>query len=308
MRQILMITATAVIAAILTQPSNGAPKPPAYTIAPKTVQGIEDAAPDVPLVKPAKPRRVLVYGRMPTHPESVVCCFKAMEILGKKTGAFEAVSSGDPEVFLPDNLKQFDAVVMNNTHERSPMLPQDMVGLSAGEQAKAKAREPFLQKSLLRFVTRGKGIVGVHGATAGNVQWPEFVKLFGAQYSGHFSSDFWVAPVEPDHPLVSFLDGESFEVYDEFYFFRNALTREPFSANKFRVLLRLDVSKTEDPGRRDDKTYAVTWIRPYGRGRVFYCSLGHTAAAYTSPAVLKHYLAGIQYGVGDLKADASITP
>jgi len=72
--------------------------------------------------------------------------------------------------------------------------------------------------------------------------------------------------------------------------------------------LRLDVSKTDDPGRRDDKNYAVTWIRPYGTGRIFYCSLGHTARAYMSPAVLKHYLAGIQYAVGDLKADASVEP
>jgi len=306
--RIIVIAAAAVVAMMLADASMGAQRARTYTITAETVQGIEEAAPDSPLVEPARPRKVLVYGRMPTHPESVVCCFKAMEILGKKTGAFEAVLSGNPTMFLPENLEHFDAVVMNNTHERHPMLPQDMSGLSAAEQAEARTREPLLKKSLLRFISEGKGIVGVHGATAGNVQWPEFVELFGAQYNGHFTNNFWVTPTEPDHPLVSFLDGKSFEVFDEFYFFRKGLTREPFSADQYRVLLRLDVSKTDDPGRRDDKNYAVTWIRPYGTGRIFYCSLGHTARAYMSPAVLKHYLAGIQYAVGDLKADASVEP
>ena len=49
-----------------------------YTISAETVRGIEQAAPGKPLVQPARQRKVLVYGRMPTHPESVVCCFKAL--------------------------------------------------------------------------------------------------------------------------------------------------------------------------------------------------------------------------------------
>ena len=94
-----------------------------YTVTPETIRAMEEAVPDVPLAEPQEPRRLLVYGRVPTHPESVACCFKAMEILGRKTGAFEAVSSGDPAMFLPETLSHFDAVVMNNTHERTPMLP-----------------------------------------------------------------------------------------------------------------------------------------------------------------------------------------
>jgi len=218
----------------------------------------------------------------------------------------QAAGSGVLEVTVPENLELFDAVVMNNTHERDPMLPRDIGLLSAAEQAEAREREPVLKKSLLEFVAGGKGLVGIHGATAGNVQWPEFVELFGAQYNGHFMNSFWVAPTEKDHPLVAFLGGESFELYDEFYMFRKPGTREPFSPERFRVLLKLDTSKTKDPGRRDDGFYAVTWVRPYGKGRIFYCSLGHTAKAYMTPAVLKHYLAGIQYATGDLKADASV--
>ena len=54
-----------------------------YVVSAQTVKAMEAAAPDTPVVPPRKPRRVLVYGRVPTHPESVACCFRAMEILGQ---------------------------------------------------------------------------------------------------------------------------------------------------------------------------------------------------------------------------------
>jgi type 1 glutamine amidotransferase len=276
-----------------------------YVINERTERAIEAAAPDAPLVKPAAPRKVLVYGRVPTHPESVVCCFKAMEVLGRKTGAFEAVSSGDPAVFLPENLKQFDAVVMNNTHERWPMLPRDLDALSEAEQEAARRREPLLQKSLVDFVASGGGLVGIHGATAIRDDWPELPRMYGAHSMGHSSGALWVKPDEPDHPLVRFLGGESFPARDEFYVHRKPLTREPMTREDVRVLLSLDLSRMDDPGLRKDGDYAISWIRNYGKGRVFYCTLGHAAATYGNPAVMEHFLAGIQWAIGDLKADAS---
>ena len=44
-----------------------------------------------------------------------------------------------------------------------------------------------------------------------------------------------------------------------------------------------------------------------GKGRTFYCSLGHREEISCEPAILKHYLAGIQYVPGDLDVDASPT-
>ena len=46
-----------------------------YVVSPQTLQAIEKAAPAAPLVAPEKSRKVLVYGRVPTHPESVACCY-----------------------------------------------------------------------------------------------------------------------------------------------------------------------------------------------------------------------------------------
>ena len=90
--------------------------------------------------------------------------------------------------------------------------------------------------------------------------------------------------------------------------FRKALVREPFSGGGVRVLLSLDLSKMKDPEQRPDKRYVVSWIRPCGKGRVFYCSLGHAAGVYANPQVLKHYLAGIQWAIGDLKANNAPKP
>ena len=45
----------------------------------------------------------------------------------------------------------------------------------------------------------------------------------------------------------------------------------------------------------------------HGKGRTFYWSLGHPEEIYCNPAILKHYLAGIQYVLGDLDADATLT-
>jgi type 1 glutamine amidotransferase len=55
--------------------------------------------------------------------------------------------------------------------------------------------------------------------------------------------------------------------------------------------------------KREDGDFAISWIKPFGAGRVFYCSLGHNLHVLRNEAVLAHYLAGIQYALGDLEAD-----
>lgn len=275
-----------------------------YTLSAETAAKITAAAPDAPIAAPLKARKVLVYGRMPTHPESVVCCFHAMRAIAEKSGAFEAVSSGDPAVFLPESLARFDAVVMNNTHERYPMRPADFDSLDAETRKKLEAREVLLQQSLMDFVKGGKGIVGIHGAVAGGVRWPEYLEMLNGSYGGHFTDTVAVAPVIAGHPICKPLAGKTFEVYDEIYMFK-----EPYDAKKVEILMSLDLSKMKDPGKRPDKDYPISWIRSYGKGRVFYCSLGHFATAYATPEVMQHYLAGIQWAIGDLRdLPAGCTP
>lgn len=292
---VLWLTATMGFAAEKAQN----PWDPNYVVSEKTDRAIEEAAPDKPVVTPARPRKLLVYGRKPTHPESVACCFKAIETLGRKTGAFETVASGDPLVFLPENLQQFDAVLMNNTHEQHPMLPLNFDRLSDEQKAAASQREALLQKSLLDFVAGGKGIVGIHAAVA--TGWKEYLDMMGGPFEGHVTGQVWIKPNDPAHPVCAPLNGQSFQVSDEIY-----VSTAPDFSNGLRVLLSLDLEKTPDPGKRDDGDYVISWVRRYGEGRVFYCSLGHEASSYYSAHVLRHYLAGIQFALGDLEADATV--
>ncbi len=271
---------------------------PNYVVSETTARAIEEAVPDKPVVAPARARKLLVYGRKPTHPGSVACCFKAIEAMGKKTGAFQAVASGDPLVFLPENLEQFDAVLMNNTHEQHPMLPINFKTLSDEQKAAASRREATLQKSLLDFVAGGKGIAGIHGAVA--TGWAEYLEMMGGSYGGHFTGPVWVQPEDPAHPVCAPLERQGFQLFDEIY-----VAKERDFRKVVRVLLSLDLRKMPDPGKREDGDYAISWVRRYGKGRVFYCSLGHEASSYYNPHVLRHYLAGIQFALGDLEADAT---
>jgi uncharacterized protein len=50
-----------------------------------------------------------------------------------------------------------------------------------------------------------------------------------------------------------------------------------------------------DNGIHPDKDYALAWAKTYGKGRVFYSSLGHTKLSWTQPDVRKMYLEGIKW-------------
>ena len=76
-----------------------------------------------------------------------------------------------------------------------------------------------------------------------------------------------------------------------------------YSREKLRVLLSLDMTKTADKGRREDGDNAVAWVKKHGRGRVFYCSLGHNPQIFQNPKLLRFYLDGIQFALGDIQAD-----
>lgn len=254
-------------------------------IPPTELQQMRAAAPEQPIVPAEAGRRLLVYNGCKGFRHSAIPYGSAaFEILGEKTGAYEVVLADDPAVFKPGSLQHFDAVLLNNT---------------TGELFD----DPMLKKSLLEFLRGGGGLVGIHGATDCFYQWPEFGKLMGGYFDGHpWNEEVTVRLDEPGHPLVAMFGGKPFKVADEIYQFRT-----PYSRERLRVLLSLDTKQTDMTKggiKREDGDFAVSWVRNYGRGRVFYCSLGHRHEIFRNPAVLKHYLAGIQFALGDLQANA----
>ena len=63
-----------------------------------------------------------------------------------------------------------------------------------------------------------------------------------------------------------------------------------------------------DNGIHPDKDYALAWSKMYGKGRVFYSSLGHTKLSWTQPDVKKMYLEGIKWTLGLTEGSTATHP
>ena len=275
--------------------SEAKPKPPAAQ-EPSEQERIEQAIPRKALVAPLKPRKLLIFGLNVNYGghASIATANQAFTRMGEETGAFQAVVSKDPEVFEPESLKQFDAVFFNNT-----------VG--------NLFEDPKLRRALVEFVYSGGGLLGVHGTTVAFTRWPgaeedwpEFGIMLGARGANHRDSDERIAIKldDPTHPLNQAFKAPGFEYRDEFFRFQDV-----YSRNHVRVLLSIDMEKTDanlgaPRGNcvRADNDYALAWVRNYGRGRVFYCTIAHNPRVFWDPRMLRFYLGAIQFALGDLPA------
>jgi type 1 glutamine amidotransferase len=142
----------------------------------------------------------------------------------------------------------------------------------------------------------------MHSATDTYKNWKEYNDMMGGAFVSHpWHEKVLLKNVDPKSPLNAAFNGEGFEVTDEIYMFRD----DTALAKDRRMLLTLDPKMDLSKGKRADGLYAVSWMDTYGRGRVFYCSLGHRDEIFWNEAVLKHYLAGIQFALGDLEAEAT---
>ncbi len=258
-------------------------------ISSEELQKMEAASPTKAPAAAKQPRKMLVFTLCKDFVHSSIPYFtKALEIMGEKTGAFEIVQSEDMSMFKPENLSQFDAVCFNNT-------------------TKLEFNDPVLQHSLIDFAKAGKGIVGIHGATDNFYDWPLAAEMMGGLFDGHpwTSGGTWAFKLdEPHHPLNAPFNGKGFKLSDEIYRIK------PINLYKnARILISLDMT---DPAtasakgvRPTDKRLPVSWVRNFGDGRVFYCGIGHNHDILWNPKILEHYLAGIQFALGDLDVDAT---
>ncbi len=279
---------------------------------------IRSAAPEQARVAPKQQRTVLIFNTpdhlYPKDPHKGYCIpygSFALQALGEKTGAYRPVVSSDLAMFLPENIRRFDAVVLNNTS--GPWIAPTEADLERAEfrahGADAVAVEQVLRKSLLDCVSGGGGLVGLHFAAGANPQWPEFHELFGGRFSGHpWNEEVGIKVIEPAHPLAAAFDGEDFRLADEIYQFSDPMDRrQPQDLSKVRVLLVVDKETTnmDVPWiQHKEGQFAQAWVKLHGKGRVFYTGFGHRTELYWNPAILRFYLDAIQFACGDLEAPA----
>lgn len=260
----------------------------------ENIAKVKAALPDKAPAKPTKERKVLVVSRCEgyVHP-SIPIGVKAIELLGEKTGAYTIEETQEMEAFTHENLKRFDAILFLSTTMLDPT--------------------PEQRTALLSFVRGGKGIIGIHAASDNFYQWEEGAKMMGGLFCGHPWLSCCTVKVkldEPDHPVNECFDGKSFIVTDEIYQFK-----DPYSRQNQRVITSLDLTDPDTQAVKDgnpkaitrtDGDFGITWLRREGKGRVFYCSLGHNHHIFWDERILQHYLAGIQYALGDYQVPDQI--
>lgn len=182
---------------------------------------------------------------------------------------------------LPDNqngknLDYFDAVFLYST---------GAIDLDAEQKA-----------ALISFVKDdGKGLVAAHSAIEPIPDFPEYADMIGGVFDMHpWNQEVGVEVLDRTFPATRHLPAH-FTVTDEIYQFKN------YSSEKVHELMKLDVS-TVDPTKpqvhRTDKDFAVAWEHNYGKGRGFYCSLGHFNEVWRRPDIQKMWLEAIKWSMG----------
>ncbi|HXJ40346.1 MAG TPA: ThuA domain-containing protein, partial [Bryobacteraceae bacterium] len=255
-------------------------------------QKIDAAIPRQALVKPKKPRRLLVMDLCvnggyyhATIPQGNL----SLELIGKYTGAYTPVFSNDLNNLRYPAIKQYDAVFLNSV-EGELFIDPDVIN------------------SLIRYVREGGGVAGLHATTFASTDVPEFGELIGAQSGAHkYNGEPGTLRVEDTtSPLTKHFPKTSFDFVDEFYHF---LPTGPYSRETLHILLGLDPTKralsANQYTTRPDDDYGMVWIKSLGKGRVFNCALGHKPEFYQTPEMQTLILAATQFVLGDLDSDTT---
>lgn len=284
-----------------------------YAITPEWQATMEKLAPEKAMATPKKARTLLVFSLITGFDHKVTPKTAAVvKLLGEKTGAWKVVESNDIEQFTPENLKQYDAVVLNNncpTGKDRDIFRDVLINLVdkhgaaykelplAEREAKAKA----LLASLMNYVEKGGGLIALHGAIANFNYNDDFSALMGGSFDFHPpAQELTLTAVDAEHPLTKGFGNKPFVHKDEPYLFSRA-----YEKMNFKPLLEMDMSNIKD--KRLDKLPPMkrytAWIKRHGQGHVFYCSPSHFPASFDEPALLQLMLGGIQYALGDLECD-----
>lgn len=125
---------------------------------------------------------------------------------------------------------------------------------------------------MLEAVKSGVGIAGVHGGMGDAFRnETEFQYMVGGQWVAHPGGDgvkYRVHIAKPSDPIVAGL--HDFMVSSEQYYMHVDPVNELLATTQF-----------------GDTVMPVTWKKTYGKGRVFYCSLGHVAQVFSQdPQIL----------------------
>jgi uncharacterized protein len=235
--------------------------------------------------------------------ESISHALATIERLGRESGAYDTYIRTDSqpitktsisfqtgtgiatgEQFLAHNLDFYDAIFFFGVRE---------IDLTPQQKA-----------DLLSFVRDdGKGFVAAHSGSTAFFSWPEFGEMLGGRFDEH-PWEITSATVVVDDPVFPAMKGfplMSVRV-DEHYQLKG------FSRDQVRVLAHLDPSTldlTRPLVHRKDGDFPVAWARRFGKGRVFYSTLGHIVESWDDPVLQQMYFNALRWSMGLVPGDAS---
>lgn len=215
-------------------------------------------------------KALIVYGGWDGHEPALVS--RLCEAALKRNG-FEVEMSDTLDAFLDgEKLKRLDLIV-----------PIWTMGTITREQL----------APVLEAAQSGVGIAGCHGGMCDAFrQETEWQFMCGGQWVAHPGNDGRLYTVEiiDQNPITQGLT--DFEVRSEKYY----MHVDP----AIRVMA---ITRFEDYG---DTIMPVTWTKTYGRGRVFYTSLGHHADIVAMPQTMQMLERGMLWAAGQWQTDMGL--
>lgn len=131
------------------------------------------------------------------------------------------------------------------------------------------------ERSLLAAVSEGVGIAGWHGTMGDSFrQNPAYQWMVGGQWVAHPGDiiDYTVNIINHDDPITAGLN--DFQMRSEQYYMHVDPSNEVLATTTFSGEHAPWVAGCVMP---------VVWKRRWGRGKVFYCSLGHQTSDFDVP-------------------------
>jgi uncharacterized protein len=196
-------------------------------------------------------RVLLLHGGWEGHDPDGVADFAVANLLD----GCEVVRSKDLSLLRPSDLKRFDLLVIAWTF-----------GEITTEQ----------ETALIAAVAGGMGLVTWHGGASAFLASRQHKLLIGGQFVGHPGGSTVTYDVR-FHGNDLLVDGlEQFAITTEQYYMLVDPAVKVVASTRMKLLHMPWLDDVEMP---------VAWMREWGRGRVFYCSIGHTVEQLAHPTV-----------------------
>lgn len=217
-------------------------------------------------------------------------CSRPSKSLRNDSGRLEILFLGhdskhhNSAIFMPMLASQLSLEGINFTYTSNPgdlnasnLDKYDALMIYANHDSITTEQE----SALLSFVEKGKGLVPVHCASWCFRNSEKYVDLVGGQFLKHKTDTFTTEIIDKEHPITQSL--EPFSTWDETY-------EHAKIAKDITVLMERVEGDHREPW---------TWVKEYGKGRMFYTAYGHDERTWNNPGFHQLMKNGVLWAVGD---------